>query len=130
MANPSCQELLNIYNSIVESGQIERFSAKEQIRILKAADSVIRLMLKYSDDYILDVVDAEDYARYTPYFADLISLSQSGPVSMEAVTENDMQEVVFLYNDLMRVSGSLAWFREYEREAIYRQMDDEREDVE
>jgi len=130
MANPSCQTLLNIYNSIVESGQIERFSAKEQIRILKAADSVIRLMLKYSDDYILDVVDAEDYDHYTPYFADLVSLSQSGPVSMEAVTENDRQEVVSLYDDLMRASGALAWFREYEREAIYRQMDDEREDVE
>jgi len=130
MANPSCQTLLNIYNSIAESGQIHRFSAKEQIRILKGADSVIRLMLKYSDEYILDVVDAEDYNRYTPYLADLVSLAQSGPVSMEAVTENDRQEVVSLYDELMRASAWLAWFREYEREAIYRQMDDEREDVE
>ena len=130
MANPSCQTLLNIYNSIVESDQIQRFSAKEQIRILRAADSVITLMIKYSDEYILNVVDAADYDLYTPYFADLISLSQSGPVSMEADTENDRQEVVSLYNELMQDSARYTWLRWYEAEAIRQQLDDEREDVE
>ena len=129
MANPSCQTLLNIYNSIVESGQMDRFSAKEQTRILMAANFVIRHMLMYSDEYILDV-GAEGYNLYTPYFADLVSLSQSGPVSMEADTEDDRQSVEFWHDGLLRRIENWRWHRQYQAEIIRQHLDDEREDDE
>jgi hypothetical protein len=135
MAIPNCQTVLNIYNSLIANGQIDGFSANEQIVIHMAGRAAAIGIINFGEAHIPDVENP--LARRFTVF---IAMFQSGPFFIRSDSDDDWRHAHFWRAQASRYIAELEVFRQQQnaerqaaahatRQEIARQLlNDERED--